>query len=126
MTDKRAAYFGTNGRAGHFLYPLHGDFSSQEVEELSYIDLVPLRGRGGMFSYKGFTCLYLPYSPDDKRLGSKSIVMVENGDIGDIKNLIMDTPWVSASLLAVIKKYEYTERELISIFGDGFFVNKTE
>lgn len=79
-----------------------------------------------MFSYKGFTCLYLPYSPDDKRLGSKSIVMVENGDIGDIKNLIMDTPWVSASLLAVIKKYEYTERELISIFGDGFFVNKTE
>ena len=119
IINKRSAYFGTNGRAGHYLFPLNGNFSSQEIEDLSDIDMVQLRGRGGMFLYKGFTCLWFPYSPDDKRPGSKSIVMVENGDINDIKKVIIDIDLVHTSIHKVCEQYGYTKKELLSIFGDS-------
>lgn len=118
MRKKRAAYFGTNFRPGHYLFTLRGKFTKQEIKDLSDVYTVQLQGRGGVFTYKGFTCLYIPYSLDDDRLGSRTIIMVEKGTIGAIKRIIRNRPSIYVYFLRLFRKYRYTEDELISIFGD--------
>lgn len=118
MRKKRAAYFGTNFKPGHYLFTLRGRFTKQEINDLSDVYMVKLQGRGGVFTYKGFTCLYLPYSLDEDRLGSRTIIMVEKGTVGSIKQIIRNRPFIYVYFIRLFKKYGYTEDELISIFGD--------
>lgn len=122
---KRKIYFGTNGCPGHYLVPICGKFSDEEIRCLNGIDTVRLNGRGGWFNYDclghTFRCLYFPYSLDDERPGSKTIFMIEKGTVVDFRRMFRHTLFCINKFLAIKDKFGYTEDEIIKLFGDRLF-----
>ncbi|WP_304833901.1 hypothetical protein [Muribaculum intestinale] len=78
----RVAYFGTWGRAGHFVRPIVGQFSKQELEAFERVDLPAFHD--AMLADGYAYCLYddflgycIPFSADDKRSGCVTAIFVE-------------------------------------------------
>lgn len=94
MADKtkKIVYFGTDGSLGHYPKGVNCELSADEYDELKGIDLSAtedlLQRTGGWFRYLtksgSYTCFGVPYSLDDRRPDSKSIVMVSDGSIFDV------------------------------------------
>ncbi len=80
--DKRICYFGTRGKPGHFAYPIAGDFTRKEIENIEKIDLPiyheAMKADGFIYgSLENFMFYAIPHSMDDKRPGCISAVFVE-------------------------------------------------
>lgn len=94
MTN-RICYFGTRGRAGHFAYPIVGDFTAEELNAIKKIDgpmyHEAMNHDGFLYGAIGkFLCYAIPYSVDDKRPGCISAIFVENAKRSkDIREAIM-------------------------------------
>ncbi len=93
--DKRICYFGTRGKPGHFVYPIAGDFTRKEIENIEKIDLPiyheAMKADGFIYgSLENFMFYAIPHSMDDKRLGCISAVFVEFAtSSNDIRKAIM-------------------------------------
>lgn len=122
---KRKIYFGTNGRPGHNLMPICGNFSREKRDILDKVDAVELHGRGGWFDYDclghTFRVMFFPYSLDDKRPGSKTIFMIENGTVEDFKWMFRYTLFAAKKFMQIKDRFGYTEEEIIQLFGDILF-----
>lgn len=125
MQRKRKIYFGTNGRPGHGLIPICGKFSREELNVLEKVDSMELRGRGGWFVFdclgRTFTGMYFPYSLDDARPGSKTIFMIQSGKIEDFRKMFRHTLFAAMKFLQIKEKFGYTEKEIITLFGDRLY-----
>lgn len=125
MNDKRIIYFGTNGNAGHHSIPICGMFTEEERVILEKVDCVELQGRGGWFDYvclgHTFRVLYFPYSLDDDRPGSKTIFMIENGNIEDFREMFKNNLFALTNYRKIKKKFGYTEKEIKELFGDRLY-----
>lgn len=91
----RICYFGTRGKPGHFAYPIVGNFTAQEIEDISKIDnpvYYNAMAADGFMYGKLYNFLFyaIPYSMDDKRPGSFSAIFVEYATSSkDLKEAIM-------------------------------------
>lgn len=88
---KKIIYFGTDGCLGHNPKGINCKLSNRDYNELKLVDRIDedvLRENGGWFIFRTscdiYTCFSVPHSLDDKRPGSKSIVMVEGGEVIDV------------------------------------------
>lgn len=95
ITNNRVCYFGTRGRSGHFVYPIVGDFTKEELTAIERIDdpayHEAMKPDGFLYGTLGNFMLYaIPYSRDDKRPGCVSAIFVENAkSSNDIRDVIM-------------------------------------
>lgn len=92
----RVAYFGTWGRAGHFVRPIEGNFTKQELEAFTRIDCdafqTAMAAEGYTYcQYNDFMGYCIPFSADDKRPGCITAIFVEGAK-------------TSADILAVIER----------------------
>ena len=53
-----------------------------------------------------YVCFGVPYSPDDERPGSKTIVLVEHGTIQEVKDAILQNPFLLDKFKKVKEKYK--------------------
>lgn len=118
--EKRVIYFGTNGNPGHGAIPIQGKFSNAEIQRVNDIDILPiekyLNGRRSLFFKLDNYCGFLvPYSPDDRRPGSKTIILIENGDMYDVVRAIENNKFVKKQFLAVFNKYKYSFDEGVGL-----------
>lgn len=97
MTKKnRICYFGTRGRAGHFAYPIVGNFTKEEIKNIEKIDLPvyheAMEADGFLYGVlDNFMFYAIPYSRDDKRSGCVSAIFVENArGSKDIRDVILN------------------------------------
>lgn len=94
--DNRICYFGTRGRAGHFAYPMVGNFTAEELRAIDKIDnpvfYEAMKSDGFLYGALGSFLFYaIPYSMDDKRPGCVSAIFVENAkSSNDIREAIMN------------------------------------
>lgn len=85
---KRVAYFGTqgSGEVGHYFIAIKGEFTYEEREEITRLDsydtLNMFEGKRSFrfFRYGRYLGLAFPASPDDKRGGSITLVVVEKAE----------------------------------------------
>lgn len=125
---KRALYFGTDGCPGHSAIPLEGEFSSSEISTIVRLvdsfNLEKLFVGGHKFRWfnMGFTIddnaykffgYAVPYSPDDNRGGSKSVIIVENGSMEDIRTLFYSNRFLMNKFNKIWDTYKYKEEERI-------------
>lgn len=92
----RVAYFGTWGRAGHFVRPIEGEFTKQELEAFEKVDCPAfhetMAADGYTYcQYNDFMGYCIPFSADDKRGGCVTALFVEGATS-------------SAEILAVIER----------------------
>ena len=88
MNYKRIAYFGTQGGGipGHSFTAIVGEFSYEEEREVIRLDcdttfkVFDGKRQFKFFNYGKYMCLAFPASPDDKRGGSITIVLIEGKD----------------------------------------------
>lgn len=86
--SKRVAYFGTQGGGipGHSFTAIVGEFSYEEEREVIRLDcdttfkVFDGKRQFKFFNYGKYMCLAFPASPDDKRGGSITIVLIEGKD----------------------------------------------
>lgn len=94
--DNRICYFGTRGRAGHFAYPIVGNFTEEEIKYIEKIDHPvyheAMTTNGFLYGVlNNFMFYAIPYSKDDKRPGCVSAIFVENAKSSrDIREAIMN------------------------------------
>lgn len=79
----RIAYFGTWGRPGHLFKAIRGPFSKQDINNICKIDSPvyheAIEADGYHYlRYKNFLGYAIPYSEDDKRGGSMTVIFIEN------------------------------------------------
>lgn len=93
--NKRICYFGTRGKPGHFAYPIVGNFSKKELDNISKIDHPvyheAMKADGFIYgSLENFMFYAIPHSMDDKRSGCISAIFVEFATSSkDIREAIM-------------------------------------
>ena len=111
----RIIYFGTNGCVGHYPLGINFTLSKDEYNRIRKIDgiitdnnLNKDTGTFLLYVTKGvpYTCFGVPYSPDDERPGSKTIVLVENGTVQEVKDAILQTPFLLDKFKKVKEKYK--------------------
>jgi hypothetical protein len=86
--SKRVAYFGTQGGGipRHSFTAIVGEFSYEEEREVIRLDcdttfkVFDGKRQFKFFNYGKYMCLAFPASPDDKRGGSITIVLIEGKD----------------------------------------------
>lgn len=79
---KRIAYYGTWGCAGHFVRPIVGSFTKQELEAFEKVDCPAfcdtMKADGYTYClYNNFLGYCIPFSADDKRSGCVTAIFVE-------------------------------------------------
>ena len=57
-----------------------------------------------------FVCYGVPYSPDDERPGSKTIVLIENSTIHEVKDAIIKNNFLYDKFKKVKEKYDKERR----------------
>lgn len=125
---KRAVYFGTNGRPGHGFIPLYGKFSDKELRAIEiFVDgfdfeklftggfrarwfNLEFQLEGNNYSLLGYA---VPYSPDDKRGYSKTVILVEDGNKEDIRTLFDSNEFLQRQFNIVWNNHNYREEEKI-------------
>lgn len=94
--DRRICYFGTRGKPGHFAYPIVGNFTAEELEDITKIDsphiYKDMAIDGFIYGRLGSFLFYaIPYSKDDNRSGSFSALFVEFATSSrDIREVILN------------------------------------
>lgn len=117
MKEKRIAYYGTFGKnqLGHRFRAIKGQFSDEEKNEIEKLDgkiqgfLKKERG----FRFFGYDNKYLglafPASPDDKRCGSCTIVLVEGAtDAKEVLDVINKSDFMKRQFDALCDIYKVT------------------
>lgn len=107
-------YFGTDGCVGHYPLGINFTLSKQEYKDFQKIDGIitdeVLDENGTFLRYLSegvcYTCFGVPYSPDDTRPGSKTIVLVEYGTVQEVKDAILQTPFLLDKFKKVKEKYK--------------------
>ena len=110
----RIIYFGTDGCVGHYPLGINFTLSKQEYKDFQKVDGIitdeVLDENGTFLRYvtKGvpYTCFGVPYSPDDTRPGSKTIVLVEYGTVQEVKDAILQNPFLLDKFKKVKEKYK--------------------
>lgn len=111
----RIIYFGTDGCVGHYPLGINFTLSEEEYKDSKEIDRIIsdeiLDGNTGTFlRYLSdgvpYTCYGVPYSPDDERPGSKTIVLVEYGTVQEVKDAILQNPFLLDKFKKVKEKYK--------------------
>ena len=111
----RIIYFGTDGCVG--CYPLGINFHLTRKDDKNFekIDRIITdeflnEATGTFFRYITNGIPYIgfgvPYSPDDERPGSKTIVLVENGTAQKVKDAILQNPFLLDKFKKVKEKYK--------------------
>lgn len=100
MDKRKVAYFGTQGNAGHYAVPICGNFTRDELREIEHIDCDNF---DKVFNTKEFkiakfgryTIFGFPASPDDKRGGSKTVILIDGeANKNDFIVLIENNPFL--------------------------------
>ena len=111
----RIIYFGTNGCVGHYPLGINFTLSKEEYKDSKDIDRIisdeVLNENTGTFlRYLSdgvpYICFGVPYSPDDERPGSKTIVLVEYGTVQEVKDAILQNPFLLDKFKKVKEKYK--------------------
>ena len=111
----RIIYFGTNGCVGHYPLGINIRLTQKEYNNFKKIDgiitdKVLNKDTGTFLRYitNGipYICFGVPYSPDDERPGSKTIVLVECGTVQKVKDAILQTPFLLEKFKKVKEKYK--------------------
>lgn len=125
---KRTLYFGTNGsRPGHMSIPIYGKFSWEEKEKIEMlVDCLDFQNlfldgsRSKWFNLKfeldkkyQFLGYAVPYSPDDKRGYSKTVILVEDGTMEDIEDVLASHEFVRDQFNKVWEEYNYSKEERV-------------
>ena len=111
---KRIIYFGTNGCVGHDLLGVNFNLTKKEYNDFREVDRIitdeVLDENGTFLRYMSdgvaYTCFGVPYSPDDTRPGSKTIVLVEYGTVQEVKEAILQNPFLLDKFKKVKEKYK--------------------
>lgn len=111
---KRIIYFGTNGCVGHCPLGINFRLTKEEYENFEKIDGIItdeiLNDTGTFLRYMSdgvaYTCFGVPYSLDDTRSGSKTIVLVEYGTVQEVKEAILQNPFLFDKFKKVKEKYK--------------------
>lgn len=127
--EKRALYFGTDGRPGHYSIPIDSGFSQLELKAIEvFVDGFEFEKLfTGGFRSRWFNLEFelndkdkyrffgyaVPYSPDDKRGYSKTVILVEDGNKEDIKSLLDSNEFIRRQFNLVWDTYNYREEERI-------------
>lgn len=116
MADKirKIIYFGTDGCLGHYPKGVNCELTAEEYDELKRVDRVnveeQLERDDGWFEYRThcgtYTCFGVPYSLDDKRPGSKSIVMMEDSNIFDVILAVKSIPFLYDKFKELNERYD--------------------
>lgn len=111
----RIIYFGTDGCVGHYPLGINFTLSKEEYNKIREVDGIITdevldENTGTFLRYLSegvcYTCFGVPYSPDDERPGSKTIVLVENGTVQEVKDAILQNPFLLNKFKKVKEKYE--------------------
>lgn len=111
----RIIYFGTDGCAGHYPLGINFTLSEEEYKDSKEIDRIITdevldENTGTFLRYLSdgvpYTCFGVPYSPDDTRPGSKTIVLVEYGTVQEVKDAILQNPFLLDKFKKVKEKYK--------------------
>lgn len=111
----RIIYFGTDGCVGHYPLGINFHLTRKEYKDFEKIDRIITdeflnEATGTFFRYITNGILYIgfgvPYSPDDERPGSKTIVLVENGTVQKVKDAILQNPFLLDKFNKVKEKYK--------------------
>lgn len=111
---KQIVYFGTNGCVEHYPLGINFTLSEEEYRDFQKIDGIvtekELAKNKGWFYFLRedhiYLCFGVPYSPDDKRPGSKTIVMVDGAERHDVVDAILETPFLLKQFKEVNEKYK--------------------
>lgn len=120
---RRALYFGTNGCPGHSAIPLAGEFSNEKIRKITSLvdshnleELFKYGDKSRWFNLKftidgnvinNFFGYAVPYSPDDPRGGSKSVILIENGSKEDIRKLFYSSMFLMKQFNKIWDKYNF-------------------
>lgn len=136
---KRALYFGTIHSLGHYPMPISGKFTDTEIRSIetfiendTFYDVFKIvvddngivRNINKKHAYFGirftignsqkyFFGYAVPYSPDDTRGGSKTVILVEDGTKDDIKSLVKSNEFLKEQFNKVWDKYNYKKENRI-------------
>ena len=111
----RIIYFGTNGCVGHYPLGINFNLSKEEQKDFESIDLIiadeDIDHKTGTYllywhDKMPFVCYGVPYSPDDERPGSKTIVLIENSTINEVKDAIIKNNFLYDKFKKVKEKYK--------------------
>lgn len=111
----RIIYFGTDGCVGHYPLGINFTLSKEEYKDFQEIDRIITdevldENTGTFLRYLPggvlYTCYGVPYSPDDERPGSKTIVLVEYGTVQEVKDAILQNPFLLDKFKKVKEKYK--------------------
>ena len=111
----RIIYFGTDGCVGHYPLGINFHLTRKEYKDFEKIDRIITdeflnEATGTFFRYITNDTPYIgfgvPYSPDDERPGSKTIVLVENGTVQKVKDAILQNPYLLDKFNKVKEKYK--------------------
>lgn len=111
----RIIYFGTDGCVGHYPLGINFHLTRKDDKNFEKIDRIITdeflnEATGTFFRYITNDIPYIgfgvPYSPDDERPGSKTIVLVENGTVQKVKDAILQNPFLLDKFNKVKEKYK--------------------
>lgn len=106
--SKRVIYFGTEGcgHAGHYPRGINCELSHEDHECIREIDKFEEFPADGFFRWREFVGYGVPFSPDDTRGGSKTIVLVEHGlSAGEVIEAIKNDPFLVRQFSRVNEMY---------------------
>ena len=106
--NKRVIYFGTegDGHAGHYPLGINCKLSFEEYKYIREIDKYTEFPASGFFRWREFVGYGVPFSPDDKRGGIKTIVLVENGTKDDVIYCINNNEFLNRQFKRVKEMYD--------------------
>ena len=106
--SKSIIYFGTEGRgeAGHYPRGINCYLSIEDCNYIYEIDKFEEFPADGFFRWREFVGYGVPFSPDDNRGGSKTIVLVEHGESADeVIEAIKNYPFLMRQFSRVNEMY---------------------
>lgn len=110
----RIIYFGTDGCVGHYPLGINFHLTRKEYKDFENIDRIITdeflnKATGTFFRYITNGTPYIgfgvPYSPDDERPGSKTIVLVECGTVQKVIDAILQNSFLLDKFNKVKEKY---------------------
>lgn len=110
----RIIYFGTDGCVGHYPLGINFHLTRKEYKDFQNIDRIITdeflnKATGTFFRYITNGTPYIgfgvPYSPDDERPGSKTIVLVECGTVQKVIDAILQNSFLLDKFKKVKEKY---------------------
>lgn len=97
MNSARIAYYGTTGSLGHKFVAIRGSFTEDERRKINDIDMIWNMSTPSISKYDKYTIFGVPWSVDDGRPGSKTILLIEGkASMDDIKQIIFNNEFLKS------------------------------